>query len=344
MSTSDFGDHLRRERELRGVTLEEVSAATRISVTFLEALERGDWEKLPGGVFRRGFIRSVARFLGLDEENLIGEYSLETNDAPKIAVPARNTRPDLRHAYFYGGIAAIVVFIVIAIFAYRHFSHRRISPDYRSVPARTAPRPASNAIPPVANSSAAAAPIANSAANLNSSAATSPASPPAGSAQNNSAPSNSPAPPQSPPQNAAGNSAAKNAAGNSGPAHSPTAVAPNAGAPSAASPVAAGFPPATSKTTTGPAGPSTGLVLRVQASRAAHVRVLSDGEELFNGEMGRGQWQNFRGVQNIEIFSDDAGAVQLQLNGQPVKSSSAAGQPLHLAFPSGGEGNSPDAH
>ena len=61
MASTPFGEHLKREREMRGVTLEEISAATRISTRFLEALENEHWEELPGGVFNRGFIRSVAR-------------------------------------------------------------------------------------------------------------------------------------------------------------------------------------------------------------------------------------------------------------------------------------------
>jgi len=80
MSTAPFGEHLKREREMRGVSLEEISAATRISTRFLEALENDHWDQLPGGVFNRGFIRSVARFLGLDEDNLVAEYALETKN------------------------------------------------------------------------------------------------------------------------------------------------------------------------------------------------------------------------------------------------------------------------
>jgi cytoskeleton protein RodZ len=76
MSSTPFGEHLRREREMRGVSLDEISAATRISTRFLEAIEKDQWDQLPGGVFNRGFIRSIARFLGLDEDSLVAEYSL----------------------------------------------------------------------------------------------------------------------------------------------------------------------------------------------------------------------------------------------------------------------------
>jgi len=76
MAKGTFGERLKRERELREVTLEEVSTATRISVRFLEALENEDWAKLPGGVFGHGFVRSIARYLGLSEESLLAEYDL----------------------------------------------------------------------------------------------------------------------------------------------------------------------------------------------------------------------------------------------------------------------------
>src|SRR5579872_5972741 len=71
-----FGENLRREREMRGVSLEEISAATKISLRFLDAIEREDFAKLPGGIFSRSFIRSYARYLGLDEERVVAEYQL----------------------------------------------------------------------------------------------------------------------------------------------------------------------------------------------------------------------------------------------------------------------------
>ncbi len=76
MASAGFGEHLRREREMRGVSLDEIAGATRISRRFLEALEKEAWDRLPGGVFNRGFVRTVARFLGLEEESLLAEYSL----------------------------------------------------------------------------------------------------------------------------------------------------------------------------------------------------------------------------------------------------------------------------
>src|SRR5208337_1972142 len=71
-----FGENLRREREMRGVSLEEISSATKISLRFFEAIEREDFSKLPGGIFSRSFVRSYARYLGLDEDRVMAEFQL----------------------------------------------------------------------------------------------------------------------------------------------------------------------------------------------------------------------------------------------------------------------------
>jgi cytoskeleton protein RodZ len=76
MARGNFGERLKREREMREVSLEELTKSTRISTRFLQALENESWDKLPGGVFGHGFVRTIARYLGLDEESLLGEYDL----------------------------------------------------------------------------------------------------------------------------------------------------------------------------------------------------------------------------------------------------------------------------
>src|SRR5574337_548045 len=97
MAHGAFGERLKREREMRGVGLEEISAATRISTRFLAALENERWHELPGGVFNRGFIRAVARYLGLDEEAMIAEYSLVTKTRPQVA-PVAQPPAQSRHS------------------------------------------------------------------------------------------------------------------------------------------------------------------------------------------------------------------------------------------------------
>lgn len=80
-----FGDKLRRERELRGVTLDEIAEATKIGTRSLRALEEERFDQLPGGIFNKGFVRSYARFLGLNEEQAVSDYMAAQSDQPSKA-------------------------------------------------------------------------------------------------------------------------------------------------------------------------------------------------------------------------------------------------------------------
>ncbi|HEY6352412.1 MAG TPA: RodZ domain-containing protein [Candidatus Angelobacter sp.] len=75
-----FGDKLRREREMRGITLAEIAESTKISKRCLKALEEEQFEVLPGGVFNRGFVRAYARFLGINEEQTVADYIAASNE------------------------------------------------------------------------------------------------------------------------------------------------------------------------------------------------------------------------------------------------------------------------
>ncbi len=86
MARGNFGERLKRERDMREVSMDELSKSTRISSRFLQALENEDWEKLPGGVFGHGFVRTIARYLGLNEESLLSEY--DSARAEKLPPPA----------------------------------------------------------------------------------------------------------------------------------------------------------------------------------------------------------------------------------------------------------------
>jgi cytoskeletal protein RodZ len=81
MAKGTFGERLKRERDLREISIEELTKATRISQRFLEALENEDWAKLPGGLFGRAFVRTIARYLGLDEESFLAEYDAARGDS-----------------------------------------------------------------------------------------------------------------------------------------------------------------------------------------------------------------------------------------------------------------------
>jgi cytoskeletal protein RodZ len=71
---ASFGENLRRERELRGISLRDVAEATKISTRFLQALENDRVELLPGGVFRKCFVREYARAVGLDPDHAVADF------------------------------------------------------------------------------------------------------------------------------------------------------------------------------------------------------------------------------------------------------------------------------
>ncbi len=127
-----FGEHLRREREMRGISLEEIATATRIGTRFLEALESEQWSKLPGGVFNRGFVRAVAHHLGLDEEALLGEYTLATGDLPASAGSAiRNPVEENNTGRWVTLVLAVVLIAAIGIgawYAWRRFVKHKSAP------------------------------------------------------------------------------------------------------------------------------------------------------------------------------------------------------------------------
>src|SRR5258708_33068965 len=129
MARGNFGERLKRERVLREVSPTEVVVATRISLRFLEALENEDWEKLPGGIFNRGFVRAIARYLGLDEESLLAEYDQARGDqSAEAASVAENRLPSppkwLAAVLALGALVAIAALVAAGVYGWRRDSPR----------------------------------------------------------------------------------------------------------------------------------------------------------------------------------------------------------------------------
>jgi cytoskeleton protein RodZ len=117
-SPPSFGVELKRERLLREVSLEEISAATKISIRLLTALETGDLARLPAPVFTRGFIRAYSLYLGLDPVEKINTYLSETEPtaeppAPSAPTPRGGSRflrgPRSTAGTILGGVTAILL-------------------------------------------------------------------------------------------------------------------------------------------------------------------------------------------------------------------------------------------
>ena len=78
----NFGSYLKAERKLRGVTLEELHAKTKIPIHYLQALEKNQFNELPGEVFTRGYIRSFAGVIGANEDEILSAYIDITKTSP----------------------------------------------------------------------------------------------------------------------------------------------------------------------------------------------------------------------------------------------------------------------
>jgi cytoskeleton protein RodZ len=77
-----FGEKLRREREKKKITLDDIAAVTKIGTRSLKALEDENFSILPGGIFNKSFVRAYARFLGMNEEAAVADYLAAFNEQP----------------------------------------------------------------------------------------------------------------------------------------------------------------------------------------------------------------------------------------------------------------------
>lgn len=96
---TDFGGKLREARERRGITLRQIANTTKISVAALEALERNDISKLPGGIFSRAFVRSYAFEVGLDPEETVREFLERFQGEPAPTVAVRQPVPEAESSF-----------------------------------------------------------------------------------------------------------------------------------------------------------------------------------------------------------------------------------------------------
>jgi len=140
-----IGEKLRLAREEAGVSLRDISEQTRISVRYLEAIEKDDYKRLPGGIFNRSFIKSYARHIGYDEKEAMESYLFtlrqkgepidELITAPK---PLVYNEPGSGRSPLVTLLLAILILGVLSLAAYAalYWYQRRTTP-VRHAPART---------------------------------------------------------------------------------------------------------------------------------------------------------------------------------------------------------------
>jgi len=90
VSAHDIGARLRQAREQRGLSLRDLASRTKLSIIALRAIERNDFGALPGGLFPKAYIRTLAGELGLDAPALAREY-VEQFEPEVVALPLRRS-------------------------------------------------------------------------------------------------------------------------------------------------------------------------------------------------------------------------------------------------------------
>lgn len=117
---ASFGAKLKQERELRKISLDEISRSTKIGTRLLRALEEEHLDQLPGGIFNKGFIRAYARALGMDEEEIVADYVAATTTRlpvgrsgnPEETLAELRTQEDAKSSGLPWGTLAVVLLIV----------------------------------------------------------------------------------------------------------------------------------------------------------------------------------------------------------------------------------------
>lgn len=150
---ASLGAQLKQEREKQGMTLEQISLATKIGTRMLRALEEEHFDQLPGGIFNKGFIRAYARCLHMDEDQAIADYVAATtvasaanqsdnNDQTPVPPPILDppSREPIHDAGLPWGIFAVVLLIVALGFAawgYYSRESQKAPPESATAPANS---------------------------------------------------------------------------------------------------------------------------------------------------------------------------------------------------------------
>jgi cytoskeleton protein RodZ len=295
------GETLRRERMKRNLELEQISRELKISARFLQAIESDQYEKLPGGVFAKSFVRQYARLLGLNEEDLAGQVQQVLGPVPEtsqfaekpvgfapIQVPRVEeweTVGDKRFRWSGWFSAAVLVAVMLVCSAVWAWMQRPKSPVIaQASPPVPSVSSAPQSVPPSAPTSVAAPPTASPIVNPP------PASPVVPT------PAQAPAAQQKPPE-----------------------------------PVSAPVPASVT-----PPNPDAAIHVEVTADEAVWVLARADGKYAFSATMDPHTTRNVEGVKEVTLRLGNAGGVTISLNGKPIGPAGPKGQIRTIQFTSGG--------
>ena len=120
------GQRLKEQRKIKGLTIEDVSRETKIKISYLLAIEKGEYQKLPASTYTQGFVRNYAKYLELPEQEIAAIFRREFDEEKTFAVlPERLAKEDFPiHRIKLADKAKIIIFLFFILLAYIIFQYR----------------------------------------------------------------------------------------------------------------------------------------------------------------------------------------------------------------------------
>ncbi len=109
------GQYLKRQREARRMSLEEVSRSTRVPMSSVERIEADQFDELPGEVFVRGFLKSYARSVGVSTEEVLARYTASRRVAWVTPLPISSPTKPARGRRYGVAIAFVLLLILFTL-------------------------------------------------------------------------------------------------------------------------------------------------------------------------------------------------------------------------------------
>ena len=305
-SAAAFGERMRRERELRGISLDEISATTKIGTRLLRALEDEQFDLLPGGIFNKGYVRAYARHLGIDEEQAVADYLKAVHDTPpevrliahqNASVRAEHISSSVSYRGGFPLISILILSVVIVGAAGGWHLYQQRQRERRQ---------------PTSTSDITAAPSSSTSQATSSSSSSN-------SAQAQAAPADQASVPSAPPSAAGSSEAAVHTVqAAQSPPHPSSSDAASAAALSAGAEANAQFE------------------VTVRAKDRAWVAIKSDGKILVRGVIKPPEVKTIHATNDVVFWTGNAGAVELSFNGKNVPLKSGENDEQMLVFNSHG--------
>ncbi len=123
-----LGQELKQLREDKGISLRQISDATHIGMRFLQAIESDSFDALPGGIFNRSFVRKYARYIGIDEEQVLARYDHQVAEQPiEQPKPSQLRYQDFENRSTSAGSLKVVIPLLLLLGAGLYFTYRYIN-------------------------------------------------------------------------------------------------------------------------------------------------------------------------------------------------------------------------